>query len=275
MKQRTPRVIKKESWTFANKDCLNCVNRNICIRCSSLNLPLRKIFLYTLGYKEKDNKNMKLGKKIHSEYFKDIKEIEEYGLKEFYSDLYKGKEIKITEIPVCSKKYALRGHLDCLTIQFDGNAYNIEITELKAKYNKSHFFQVWAYALILSDPNCNIMYKVKKRKEYLLTKRLYPPNRPIVINLRIRFIYYKTKKIYSSEWINNNTIGSFVSPVMTKAKRIRKFMNAGEFYLSNLKECPFCKRVKCDFIDICQRFPYKKGIQTKFGKRKIVIPSKL
>lgn len=272
-KLRNPKRIKKESWTFASRDCINCVNKNSCIRCSSLNQPLRQIFLNTLGYKKKENEAMRLGTEKHLEYFKDLKELDEYGVKNFFADLYQGKEIVIKELSVCSRQYGLRGHIDCLTVKYDGSAYHFEVTELKPKYNRSHLFQAWAYALILSDPFCNLMYKVKKRKEYSLTKRLYP-NKPLMINIRIKFKYYKTNTEYSGDWVTNNTIKLFVGPVMAKSKRIRKFMGAGEFYLSNLKPCSFCKYVECDFRDICSRYPYSKTTQRYFGKNKVIRKSR-
>jgi hypothetical protein len=267
---KNPKIIKNKNWSFANSSCINCKNVNECIRCSMLNQPDRQILLALLGYKKKTTQAMIDGIMQHELHFKNLKELDEYGIKQFYSDLYTGKEIFIKEANVCSPTHGLRGHIDGLKIRYDlkSKIFYYEIQELKPKWNKGYIFQLIGYALILSDTYCMITYKKKIKKEHFITRRLYFA-KPTV-NINGKFIYYKLlNKEYNIPLVDNNIMHQVIKGLYPKLKKIRKFMKAGIFHLSELKECPWCNS-NCEFYEICSKYPYTKAKQVYFGKKQML-----
>lgn len=273
---RNPKSLKGKNWSFAHQGCLGCVHKNDCVRCSSLNQPNRQILLAFLGFRKKQNKAMADGIAQHELHFKDQKELDQYGVKQFYSDLYTGKDIFIKEANVCSPSHGLRGHIDGLKLSYNPKEkkFFFEIQELKPKWSRSYLMQLAGYALILSDPYCQIIYKKVVRKEHHIPRKLYLQH-PINITAMGKFIYYKMdNKEYCMELINNNQISPITNGLYSRLKKIRTFMKAGVFYLSDLKECPWCSN-ECEFYSVCSKYPYSKDKQRYLGRTKLLRKSKV
>jgi hypothetical protein len=232
-----------------------------------LGLPSRKAFLILSGFREKGNKFTRKGTATHRSYFKTSKTLSSYGINNFYKDLYQGKAIEIKEIGVCSSKVGLRGHIDHIRLVYLGNnEFDIQITELKPKYDKNYIMQLAGYCQILSDPRCKIVYKSGKKT----IARLLYPDKPLILSIHGRFIYYKTEKQYVTEWVNFNEMSKILLGVLVKSKKLRSFMRARINDLASLPLCDWCFMYPCGFRDICDKFPYVKDKQTYFGSTKLL-----
>lgn len=274
MKIRNPKVFKKETYTREHRDCFYCTNNTKCVRCSSLTQDQRKIFLSLLGYRQKTTKAMKFGTKKHIQVYRHIKTLEKYGVKNFYRDLFLGKVIELKELNVCSCSLALRGHIDKLKIKYLGsNNFFMEITDLKSKFYKPYIRQLMAYAMILSDPNCRLIYKQRNKKKKI-SKHFYP-NKSINVNIIGKLEFYKQNGSFSLPLVKNNVLHEMKGFMSKKLKEIRSFMNKGENYLYNIPMCKYCFMFDCSFWDICSRFDYKPTEKQKFlGKNKLLISHK-
>lgn len=273
-KLRNPKIIKKQSYVFTHDGCRDCIRNNECIRCSMLNQPERKILLNLLGYKEKPKQAVLDGTKKHEEYFSEVKTLEEYGLRNFWKDLYSGKKIELKELQICNPAFALRGHIDFFSIQLIENTYNIEIIELKPKFSKSYVLQLAAYSTITGHPACKIIYEKKVRKVHHIPVNLYA-KKIFNVNINSKFIYYKTNTQFAYQAIYDNQKAKVLQCILKKMSSIRTIMKASINYLSHFKKCDWCSFVECDFQDICDRFPYNpKEKQSYFGQKKLLVLSK-
>lgn len=269
---RNPKTLKKQNYVFATESCISCIHKNQCVRCSTLNQPPRQVLLHFLGFRKKPTKEMLEGIKRHKIFFGHLKELEEYGIKNFFKDLYQGKEINIAEGNFCSPSWGLRGHIDALKILYNPKekGYTFEIIELKPSWSKEYIFQIAAYAALLSDPLCKIIYKKKLKKEHFITRNLYPST-PFKTNVYCRFIYYKTGKEHIIKGEENNELKRFTNCLFRRIKNIRKFMRPGFNLLSNYPKCSFCDFIKCEFKDICERYPFVRSKQMHLGKKKFLV----
>ena len=162
-----------------NEYCSRCFNRSRCFSATTFNYGARKFWFKYRGRKEEQNEAMKKGKEFHELMFKNIPRIEEITPQKFLMDLYNGKEVEVSELRVCSRLYALRGIIDKFKAKLKDNNLKIEITELKSGYMKNYIYQLTAYGLIFSDPNCLISYECKNKrgKKIFKTIEFYLKNR--------------------------------------------------------------------------------------------------
>lgn len=253
--------------------CYSCLNRNRCIRASSLSSQPRKFFLSYLGYHQEPNEAMLKGTLTHEKYFEMYQTIEQIGIVEFMKRVYAGEEVIVKELGICAN--GLRGHMDLVKINYKDNIFNIEVIELKPSYYKTYPLQLSAYAQIWNSYNMLIHYTLKtKRSEKVLTYPFYPKDKQFSVNITGKLIFYKTDKFRKMWLVKENVfVSNWYFATNYKIKKFRSLMKSGEHYLNEIPLCGnevWCQ--SCSYRWLCKKYSYEpKSHQRKFGKRKVLI----
>lgn len=234
---------------------------------------IRKYLLMILGYRLKQTGAMKSGTIIHEKFYGNVPELDD-DVVGFFRKLGEGKEVSLREVSFCSGRWAIRGHIDKLTIQKKGNEYFLKIIELKPRYYKNYIYQLGSYAIALSDAYVNLIWTANKgtEKEKKKTIRLYEDN-PI-ININYRFDYYQSGKEMEKIWmIKNQVIDRWYFPILKKLKRFQDLHGAKSLILLNeFPRCRNCSPNYCSYYDrFCKKIDdSKREIQMRFGKRRVL-----
>ncbi|MBU1037400.1 hypothetical protein KKF32_05280 [Patescibacteria group bacterium] len=255
-------------------------------------MDLRKYFLKIKGHIDPPTAEMEHGKLKHELYTKKLKTIEQYGLNRFRKDLYKGKEIELKELKICSNILGMRGIVDQIKLKLDlkNKKFEVDIVELKSGWFTPYIFQINVYGLIFSNNHTRIVYKRKKKRgkgyKRLLLDFLpkFELSRDIRIDLRIfgnkeRFKYFMKDNLITKK------NGEFVSAILKKAKQLRKLHNLSIMFINEIPACRGCNQGfngswRCGlWSEICSKINNKESIKTKqryFGKteKKMLIKSK-
>lgn len=270
----------KKNTTFCYdycEDCKTCAKRHLCIRGSALHSEARKYLLMIMGFRQKQTKSMKLGTAIHERFYSDVPMLDDDVIG-FFKKLGEGKEVSIKEVKFCSSRWALRGHVDKLTIKKVGNEYFVKIIELKPRYYKTYVFQLTSYALAFSDSLLNLIYTINKgaKKEKKKTVRLYNDN-PI-LNINYRFEYYHSGRSSEKIWmIKNQIVDKWMFPLLRKMKKFQDLHKARSLVMLNeLPRCKNCSPEYCSFHDrFCKKIDEKKKEkQYRFSKRRGMVIKK-
>jgi len=232
MKRREYPKFTGQIMSHMRSDCFSCPQRFTCMTAGGLGKDKIRYAKQIRRIKDPINEAMKKGKELHEMYLSPYKELEDYGLFQFLEDLRKGKKITLSEVPICSRYYGLRGIIDKLTIQLVKKELNIEITELKSGYYKGYIYQLAAYGMILSDPRFEIIYEKKTvRGKSIITGVIPLPDRPLNKNIKINLQILSTGNVITKMWLENNAMSECSRGMMASAQKrmklYRKFHKLG------------------------------------------------
>ena len=271
-------VIKKYSYSFFGDECKICGMQNNCISPSSILSDERHFFLKLMGHHQKQTNIMRKGVKFHERIQSKIRTIEEMTLLEFYKKLRKGELILLKELKMCSPLYGFRGIADIISIQKNKNKIDIKITEIKSGHNfKKYMKQLACYGLILSDYNCMFYIEVKEKSQAF---KLYLDKWSKNIELEL---FLKDKKQFNYIFMENNLVEpemeGFSWALRTEAKKKRRFMQPGIYYLEETDKCRWCedKIGFCSLWEICSKVKYrprKHSAQRYFGEHKLIVKNR-
>jgi len=234
-----------------------------CISPSAVARDKNDYWGYCHGIREPTTEAMRAGTERHRIYQSELQELKDIGgAAEFQNMLLDGKEIKLKEVPVCSRYYGLHGFLDVLSIQLKGDELFIRITELKSNWWKKYLFQIAAYGMMLEDPEFEVCwmepYK-KKEGERRLGMRLIPKNLSLKKNIKIDIFFFNSKKTLTFGWMENNVKTDFAAGMTSQVqKRLFEYR-------------PLHKR---SFILDEDIHPRRVDKQRFFGKAKLIIKSR-
>ena len=152
---------RKKSLPPSLSNCTICPIRMECIRCSSLSqvdpkhperlrdLVVRNI--YRISPAPEDLARMEAGTAAH-------KELEERRRvdtnPESVIQRIKNRETFYFSLSFCSVRYGLRGTVDAVLCDWHEKTMRFLIIDDKTHVSGPVFKQLWAYGMILSDPNC-------------------------------------------------------------------------------------------------------------------------
>lgn len=274
-------MLKKTSHSFFSKSCINCLNKNQCISAGAYWQCKRAYFLRLRGYEQEANEAMKKGKIMHEIEQKGMPTIDDLSLETFYKEIYSGKEVVISELPVCNCLHGLKGVIDIIKFRYDlkTNTLNIHIIELKSNFNKKYIQQLTAYALIFSNKNCLIGY-LDKEKRYM-NKFYRDKDKDLNVNISLELKIINGHS-YKQDFMKNNVLtewGEVMSIVLCQGKKpFKHFHKAGIYFLSEIPLSKSCKRDEnsCSYWSICKKHEPNchKTRQRYFGKKSIVIKTK-
>ncbi len=74
----------------------------------------------------------------------------------------------------CSVRYGLRGTVDAVLVDWQGDTLRLLIIDDKVFVKGAYFKQIWAYGMILSDPNCLYTKSIDGEGEEIERKPFYP-----------------------------------------------------------------------------------------------------
>ncbi|HZW85518.1 MAG TPA: hypothetical protein VFE91_06435 [Nitrososphaerales archaeon] len=158
--------------------CSICSIRTECIRCSALSQvdPKRPDKLRDLVareiYRDKEPTQAML------QGTADHKELE--GRRKADTDpesvieRIKRKETFYFSLSFCSVRYGLRGTVDAVLVDWQRNNLRFLIIDDKTHVSGHYFRQIWAYGMILSDPNCLYTKSIDGEGEEVERKPFYP-----------------------------------------------------------------------------------------------------
>ena len=242
-------------------DCKVCPMQHLCVRATGLWQSPLEYVLTCKGFKLMETEEMRLGKEFHEEEMLAIPTINDIGYNKYLDWYFASKKILLSEVGVCSRLYGLRGKIDILYIHpdFKKKKLDILIKELKLVFNKKYIPQVGAYALILSDPEAEIVFKWQTKKgEKVIGQRIFPVVDLFHRNIAIE-IMTEDGRIWKKDFMVNNKLtkwGSGINMLVRRlAKKKRKLHKFGLYLIEELD-----KNVK-----------HK---QLFLGKRKILVKSK-
>ncbi len=141
--------------------CSVCVMREECIRCSSLSqvdpkhperlrdLVIRNI--YRMEPSEEDQARMDAGTAAHME-LEERRHVDTNP--ESIIRRIQNKETFYFSASFCSVRYGLRGTVDAVLVDWQEDTLRFLIVDDKTHVSGPVFKQLWAYGMILSDPNC-------------------------------------------------------------------------------------------------------------------------
>jgi len=278
-------ITKKENTiSFFGEGCKKCSRKFDCISATSVTSDLRKYLLKVNGYQQKPTIYMSQGKAMHKKEQIGIKTLDEYGIDKFKEDFYRGKQITLSEVKVCSPKYGFRGIIDILEIKFDkDNNITIKIRELKKKWWDSYITQIAIYGLIFSDRDMCFYYEKKGRKKVKLMPFKVYPKIDFNLNIYCTLEMLEVKKTYAFTFMENNLISDQMSGIsvdaINKANLRRVFHKRGIYYIENTPPCKFCMGNSdyCSLWEICSKVNYeeeRKQKQMYLGKRKTLTKTK-
>ncbi len=139
-------------------NCLTCVMRPECIRCSALaqndrrhpeklrDLVVREIYRNTEPTEAmlrgtEDHKTLERMRSVDTDPDSIIKRI-------------RNKDTFYWSMTMCSVRYGLRGTPDAVLTDWQGDTVRFLIIDDKVFLKGSYFVQLWAYGMVLSDPFC-------------------------------------------------------------------------------------------------------------------------
>lgn len=138
--------------------CSICPQRMECIRCSALAQvdpkhpeKLRDLVVRSIYRNVEPTEAMLKGTADH-------KELEERRKvdtdPESVIRRIRNKETFYWSMSLCSVRYGLRGTVDAVLTDWQGDTLRFLVVDDKVFVKGSYFVQVWAYGMILTDPNC-------------------------------------------------------------------------------------------------------------------------
>ncbi|MDE1854370.1 MAG: hypothetical protein KGI38_11580 [Thaumarchaeota archaeon] len=95
------------------------------------------------------------------------------------------KETFYFSLSYCSVRYGLRGTVDAVLADWQGDTLRFLIIDDKPFAKGPYFVQIWAYAMILSDPNCLYTKSMDGEGEEIERKPFYPALGDIFSNIEI------------------------------------------------------------------------------------------
>lgn len=263
-------------------ECNKCNMQSMCISATRLTygdrrflLSLRNAPKFTLETKEK----FKKGIAKHKEHQEGIKDINDYGYIKYRRDLYKKKTVRIAELKICSPIYGIHGIVDLVTVKHDNDTV-IYIDELKSGFKKSHWIQLLAYAIILSDRNCKLIYNVQMKKGKIKRKLgifHHGNTRYLKIRGRIFIFNSKSPQHYWEIMFQNQfteSAGNVKSAIMKRIKHRREAMLNRVIDIRAIPYCNGCSKDKkstyCGWRELCSKYSFNPKLkQVYFSKHKI------
>ena len=152
---------KKRSLPPSMANCTICVMRQECIRCSALSqvdakhpeklrdLVIRNI--YRMPASEEDQARMDAGTAAHK-YLEELRHVDSDP--ESVIRRIRNKETFYFLLSFCSVRYGLRGTVDAVLCDWQDKTLRFLILDDKTHLSSPIWKQLWAYGMILSDPNC-------------------------------------------------------------------------------------------------------------------------
>ena len=152
---------KKKGLSPSMVNCMICPLRFESIRCSSLSqvdpkhpeklrdLVIRNI--YRMAPSEADQARMDAGTAAHME-LEERRKVDTNP--ESIIRRIRDKETFYFSLSFCSVRYGLRGTVDAVLVDWQENTLRLLIVDDKTHVSGPVFKQLWAYGMILSDPNC-------------------------------------------------------------------------------------------------------------------------
>ena len=162
-------------------NCMICPIRMECIRCSSLaqndrkhpeklrELVVRNI--YRTAPSPEDQARMDAGTAAHLE-LEERRQVDTNP--ESVIRRIRNKETFYFSVSICSVRYGLRGTVDAVLVDWQDRTLRFLIIDDKPFAKGSYFVQIWAYAMILSDPNCLFTRQLDGEGEETERKPFYP-----------------------------------------------------------------------------------------------------
>lgn len=156
-----PRGRKKSSLPLSLSNCAICPIRLECIRCSSLSqvdpkhpeklkdLVVRSI--YRTPPSPEDQARMDAGTAAHKEL--EIRRQVDTDPESIIRRI-RNKETFYFSLSFCSVRYGLRGTVDAVFVDWQGDNLRFLVLDDKTHLSGPIWKQLWAYGMILSDPNC-------------------------------------------------------------------------------------------------------------------------
>jgi hypothetical protein len=247
---------------------------NRCIHASAFSYDKRKYFLILKGFRLKQTEAMKKGIEAHEQIATNYPKPD---IAEIMKGLRAGKKIFLSEFAFCSKLYGFRGHPDLVELQYIDNNMNIKITDWKTNFFYSQMFQLAAYGLIFSDPNCEIVFESNGKR---IGTRLYP-RQPFNCNIECQIKLLNKPNSITRTFMENSALTQWASnyrwALLKLANNFRKLHKAGIYFITEMPYCSNCPQdsKKCSFWSrICSKslpdLPEKER-QTYFGKRKLLV----
>ena len=142
-------------------NCMVCPIKMECIRCSSLSqvdpkhpeklrdLVIRNI--YRIAPTQEDQARMDAGTAAHLE-LEERRQVDTNP--ESIIRRIRNKEAFYFSASFCSVRYGLRGTVDAVLVDWQEDTLRFLIIDDKTHVSGPVFKQLWAYGMILSDPNC-------------------------------------------------------------------------------------------------------------------------
>jgi hypothetical protein len=152
---------KSGSLPISMTNCMICPLRMECIRCSSLSqvdpkhpeklkdLVIRNI--YRIPPTPEDQARMDAGTAAHRELEQRRAVDTDPGS---IIRRIRNKETFYFLLSFCSVRYGLRGTVDAVLVDWQGDTLRLLVIDDKTHVSGPVFKQLWAYGMILSDPNC-------------------------------------------------------------------------------------------------------------------------
>ena len=225
-------IFKAQSYSFFRSDCQKCPQVNRCISATGLVSDNLDYVLRLKGYRKIETEAMRKGKELHREALATYKTVDDLGIKTIRNELLSGRELTLSEVPVCSRLYGLKGVIDLLRMRLVKQKFTVDIYDIKPALNSKYIIQVAVYGLILSDNDFEIVYKSKKKR--LGMKIL--PDIPLKKNINIYIV--EPKKQHKIEFIKNNKFtkkgAGYKAYICRLMKEKRKFHKFGIWLVAEL-----------------------------------------
>ena len=183
---------RKASLPPSMANCTICPARLECIRCSSLSQvdpkhpeKLRDLVVRNIYRTEptpEDQARMDAGTAAHMELE------ERRGVDtnpESVIRRIRDRETFYFSLSFCSVRYGLRGTVDAVLVDWQGETLRFLIIDDKTHVSGPVFKQLWAYGMILSDPNCLYTKSIDGEGEEVERKPFYPAIGDIFDSLEI------------------------------------------------------------------------------------------
>ncbi len=217
------KLIKGQKFCWFRKDCNKCAHFKDCISPTGIAKEKYEYWAYCHGIKEPTTEAMRLGTERHRIYQENIPDVHEWGGPlAVQNSLIDGQFIQLKEAAVCSPFYGIHGFIDILEMQLKDDELFIKITDLKTGWLKKYIWQIGAYALVMEDPEFNILYqKPYKRKKgsRRLGMKLLPTNLEVKKNIKLSIYFFGSKNDLNWEWMVHNRKSDFGLGVTTQIKR--------------------------------------------------------
>jgi hypothetical protein len=152
---------KKGRLPLSMANCAICPIRQECIRCSSLSQvdpkhpeKLKDLVIrntYRIPPNPEDQARMDAGTAAHKEL--EIRRGVDTDPESVIRRI-RDKETFYFSLSFCSVRYGLRGTVDAVLVDWQGETLRFLILDDKTHISGPVFKQLWAYGMILSDPNC-------------------------------------------------------------------------------------------------------------------------